>query len=60
MSKQDLVLELFNSHLSIINVGIETLVEHLSKYNLEVIQVNWKPPAGGKIELLKKLRSLTK
>jgi hypothetical protein len=60
MPKQDLILELFKSHLSIINVGIEKLIEHLSSYNVNVIQVDWKPPSGGKLEILRKLRNLTK
>jgi len=60
MASQDLLLRLFKSKLSIINVGIEKLVEHLSDYDVDMIQVDWKPPAGGDPEILKKLRNLNK
>lgn len=60
MGKQNLVLELFKSHLYVINVGIEKLVEHLTNYDVDLIQVDWKPPAGGKPEILEKLRKLVK
>jgi hypothetical protein len=60
MAKHDLVLKLFKNRLSIINIGIENLVQHLSNYNVDMIQVDWRPPAEGKPEILEKLRKLIK
>ena len=58
MLKNNLILKLFETRLSIINIGIENLVEHLSNYDVKVIQVDWRPPAGGKAALIKKLHNL--
>jgi hypothetical protein len=58
MDKPDLILGLFKSYLAVINVGIDKLVEHLPTFGVQVIQVDWKPPAGGNPELLKKLKKL--
>ena len=60
MTGNDLILKLFKTRLSIINVGIDKLVEHLFKYDVKVVQVDWRPPASGKPEVLKKLRELAK
>ena len=61
MAEGNLILKLFNSKLSIVNVGLENMIEHFfhSNYDVEVIQVDWKPPGGGKPEILKKLRELS-
>lgn len=60
MRNKDPVLDLLRSHLSIINVGIEKLVEHLYHLDIEVVQVDWRPPGGGKMEILKKMKDLMK
>ena len=54
------MLKFLNGPISVVNVGIETLVEHLPLQGVEVVQVDWKPPAGGNLELLKKIRKLNK
>jgi len=58
--EKNLVQDLFKRPLSVINVGIEKLVEHLPSYGVEVTQVDWKPPVVTNVELLRKLRSLAK
>jgi len=60
MSEDSRVLSLFNVHIKVINVGIDKLVEHLKDYDVELVQVDWKPPASTNPELLEKLRKLTK
>ena len=57
---QDSILKLFQSRLSIVSIGIARLIEHLHNYDVNLVQVDWKPPAGGNPEMLKKLRSLMK
>ena len=49
---------LFSGKLGIINVGIEKLAEHLSYYDVDSIHVEWSPPAGGNLDMLRKLRKL--
>ena len=58
MDKPNFILDLFKSRVAVINVGIEGLVEHLPALGVEMIQVAWRPPAGGNLELLKKLKKL--
>ena len=42
----------------IINVGIESFAEELKTNEAEVIQLDWKPPARGSIELNQKLTEI--
>lgn len=52
--------ELFRQELKVINVGLESFYSDLKRQKVEVIQVNWRPPAGGNkklISLLNKLKS---
>jgi FdrA protein len=58
MEKPGLILDLFKSRIAVINVGIEILAEHLPALGVAMVQVDWKPPAGGDPELLKKLKKL--
>jgi hypothetical protein len=58
MDMPNLILDLFKSRVAVINVGIEGLVGHLSALGVAMVQVDWKPPAGGNLELLKKLKKL--
>lgn len=55
MSKRE---SLLNKKLKVINIGIETFVEDLKKQGVEVVHVDWRPPAGGDIEILKLLDKL--
>jgi len=49
---------LFGKKLKIINIGLESFAEDLKKQRVKVIEVNWKPPAKGKKELLDLLEKL--
>lgn len=42
--------ELFEQHLNVINMGLESFAENLSREDVSVVQVAWKPPAGGNKE----------
>ena len=55
MSKKE---NLLNKKLKVINMGIETFVGDLKKQGAEVIHVDWRPPAGGDVEILKLLDKL--
>jgi hypothetical protein len=44
--------------LKVVNIGIETFANDLRSQNVEVIHVDWKPPAGGDSEMLKILAKL--
>ena len=55
MSKKE---NLLNKKLKVINIGIETFVEDLKKQGAEVVHVDWRPPAGGDVEILKLLDKL--
>lgn len=44
--------------LKVVNIGISTFADELRSQNVEVIHVDWKPPAGGDIEILKMLEKL--
>ena len=42
----------------IVNVGLESFARELESLNVEVIQVEWAPPAGGDPELADLLSKL--
>jgi hypothetical protein len=44
--------------LKVVNIGIKTFADDLRSQNVEVVHVEWKPPAGGDIEMLKLLAKL--
>jgi FdrA protein len=51
---------LLDEPLKIVNIGLEGFAEELSHQGIEVIQVDWVPPAGGDpklADLLSKLGS---
>jgi hypothetical protein len=50
--------ELFNQNVSVINLGTETFKEELARQDLPVVQVDWKPPAGGNPALMQALEDL--
>jgi len=41
-----------------VNIGLEKLAEHFDRLGVRFIQVEWSPPAGGDLQLLKKIRQL--
>jgi len=50
--------ELFNSKLNVINVGIEFFKDDILKQNASATHLEWKPPGGGKPELIQALDKL--
>ena len=42
----------------IINIGLKSFAEVVKEFGYEVVQYDWMPPAGGKIELIKTLNFL--
>ena len=42
----------------VVNVGLESFARELESLNVEVIQVEWAPPAGGDPELADLLSKL--
>ncbi len=44
--------------LVVINLGLENFAECLETQGVEVIRVNWKPPAGGDQEMIALLDQL--
>ena len=50
--------ELINKKIKAINIGVETFAEDLRKQGVEVVHVDWRPPAGGDVEILKLLEEL--
>ncbi|OPA73534.1 hypothetical protein BVG16_28315 [Paenibacillus selenitireducens] len=50
--------ELFNSKISAINVGIEFFKDDILKQNATAAHLEWKPPGGGKPELIAALDKL--
>ena len=50
--------KLFNEKLSVINMGLESFADNLRREKVRVLQMNWKPPAGGNKRLLSLLARL--
>jgi hypothetical protein len=51
---------LLNAPLKVVNLGLESFAEELAQQGVEVVHVDWTPPAGGDpvlAELLSKLGS---
>jgi hypothetical protein len=50
--------DLLNQPLIVINVGLNDFAENLERQEVEVVQVDWSPPAGGDQELIDLLDDL--
>jgi hypothetical protein len=46
-SRVEPVLELFGSEIRAVNLGLDSFAENLKARGAQVVQVRWKPPAGG-------------
>ncbi len=55
---EDAVWELLNEPMVVINLGLKKFAENLEDQAVEVIQVDWTPPAGGDQELIDLLDEL--
>lgn len=52
------VLHLLKSPLVIINLGVDKFAENLEEQHVDVVRVDWRPPAGGDQEMIKLLDQL--
>jgi hypothetical protein len=50
--------QLLNEPLVVINLGLKSFAESLEEQKVEVVHVNWTPPAGGDQEMMDLLDSL--
>jgi len=51
---------LFSQKVKVINVGIPSFAEDLKSQGIEVVHINWSPPAGGNPKILKLLEKIKK
>ena len=51
-------IELPRAPLLVINVGLEQFSDELEKLDVQVIHVDWRPPAGGNTKLANLLSKL--
>jgi FdrA protein len=49
---------ILTGELKVVNIGISTFADDLRSQGVEVVHVDWKPPAGGDVEMLKLLEKL--
>jgi FdrA protein len=54
----DLIRKLLTGPIVIINLGLKKFAESLEDQDVEVVQVDWTPPAGGDQELIDLLDKL--
>ncbi len=52
------IQELFSGDIKVINVGLRKFAGELDAQDLEVVQIDWTPPAGGDQELIDLLDDL--
>ena len=50
--------ELFSKELKVINMGLDSFADNLRKKEVAVLQMDWKPPAGGNKRLISLLERL--
>lgn len=49
---------ILKENLKVVNIGISTFADDLLTQSVDVVHVDWKPPAGGDTEMLKILEKL--
>lgn len=54
----DHVNELLNRPLVVINLGLDKFAQNLEDQRVEVVRVEWRPPAGGDQEMIELLDQL--
>jgi hypothetical protein len=52
------IIELLQKPFVVINLGLKKFSESLEQQHVEVVQVDWVPPAGGDPELIDLLDQL--
>lgn len=51
-------MELITKPLKVINIGIDSFLDSLKKQGIEVVHVDWRPPAAGDTRLINILDKL--
>ena len=51
-------MKLFNDPLSVINVGLESFAKDLEECDIDILHIEWSPPAGGNPEIANLLAKL--
>ncbi|KAB3532092.1 fdrA domain protein [Alkaliphilus serpentinus] len=49
---------LFKKELKVVNVGLKSFATDLKQQDIQVIHVDWRPPAGGNERMAKLLNKL--
>lgn len=49
---------ILSQKLKVVNIGVSTFAEDLKSQGVEVVHVDWRPPAGGDAEMLRLLEKL--
>ena len=52
MKPQNAIDRLLSSPIQAINIGVKDFAEDLESQEVEVVHVNWTPPAGGDPEII--------
>ena len=52
MKPQNAIDRLLSSPIQAINIGVKDFAENLESQEVEVVHVNWTPPAGGDPEII--------
>jgi hypothetical protein len=55
---EDKIWKLLNEPVVVINLGLHKFAENLELQDIEVVQVDWIPPAGGDQEMIDLLDKL--
>jgi FdrA protein len=50
--------KLLKAPLKVVNVGLDEFAEELAQQGVEVVRVDWQPPAGGDAKLAELLSKL--
>ena len=58
MADKNKIAELLESDLTVINVGLEDFAADLQGQGIDVVHVEWVPPAGGNAKLAALLAKL--
>ena len=52
------IKKILSGHLIVINIGLRGFAERLEDQEVEVVQIDWNPPAGGDQEMIDLLEDL--
>ena len=58
MTQPKPIAELFRTDLHVVNLGLPSFAETLKESRVPVVEVDWHPPAGGDVELIRIIDNL--